>query len=84
MTLPQRTLSDTPTEHLADHNLMHPGYQYTIRQSQAGGAIAARPDTADIPDGAVTWLLFDEPGTQDGPDDVEDLDLVINISGTPW
>ena len=59
-------------------------YQFFIRQTSAGGSIDARPSTGDQPNGTVNWLLFDAPGTNDGPSDVEPLDLVFNISGTEW
>lgn len=84
MTLPTRNLSSTAQDHLNDHNVINPGYQYTIRQTSLGGSIASRPNTAVVPNGAVTWLLFNEPGQSGGPTDVQALDLVINISGTPW
>lgn len=94
--LPQRTLDSTRQEHLNDHNALAPlidvdeeiltsgNYQYTIRQASLGGAVAARPTVANVPNGGVTWMLFNEPNTAGGPTDVESLDLVINISGTAW
>lgn len=78
-----RTLGSGATQAAAgDHG--HAVYQYTIRQTAAAAAVAARPPVGDQPDGTVTWLLFDKPGTVDGPDDVEALDVVFNLSGVEW
>ena len=57
---------------------------HLIVQSAPGAAIDARPDTGTVANGFAFWSLFDAPGTNDGPSDVEPLDLVFNISGTEW
>jgi hypothetical protein len=57
---------------------------YRIVQSGAGQPIEERPSLAEVPNGFVEWLLYDAPGSSNGPDDVEDHDLVFNISGTVW
>jgi hypothetical protein len=94
--LPQVTTATSAANHVAHHNALHPKYdvtndvltggtyQYTIRQATLGGSVPARPSTALVPNGGVTWHLFNEPGPGPGPNDVQSLDLVINISGTPW
>lgn len=94
--LPQTTIATPAQDHSDQHNALHPmfdvdnevltsgQYQYTIRQATLGGAISSRPSTGVVPNGGVTWHLFNEPGTGGGPSDVQSLDLVVNISGTPW
>lgn len=57
---------------------------YTIVQTSVGSSIEQRPSLSVFPGGTVRWLLFDEPGTANGPQDVEGLDIVFNISGVEW
>lgn len=52
-----------------------------VVQASAGAVLPTRPA---VPNGWVTWKLFDKPGTANGPSDVQPLDSVKNISGTAW
>jgi len=54
---------------------------YIRVQSAPGASVQAR---AAVPNGMVRWSLYDKPGTANGPNDVEPLDLVFNISGEEW